>query len=102
MSTQYYHRTGLCNFCNRYDEQEIGQFSAGWQFLFRGVRGKIECLQDWKDRLKVGKIFDEYGVGLPVDEFWQLVEKARKEPRSHATSYPTGNWLDKEGNSFLG
>ena len=87
-------------------------------FSFHGERkdvewntlgGVVDSLDDWKVRLKDGKIFDEYGREVPVFEFLTLVEAKRDEKNSHALQAMSGEWgaqyagtcwVDNEGNSF--
>ena len=85
MGTNYYHRTNICEHCDRYDENHIGKSSGGWVFSFHGERNDVEwnflgggvivSLDDWKARLKGGKIFDEYGDEISVED----VESALKD-----------------------
>lgn len=46
------------------------------------------------------KIFNEYGEEIKLLKFKELVEEKRKEKSNHAKTYPDGNFLDKDGNSF--
>jgi len=116
MGTNYYHRTDICECCNRYKEKHIGKSSAGWQFSFQGYRDykdqpKIESFQDWKRELLAdGKIFDEYGREFSFHEFCELVESKQSQPNNHydccaASSVAVGydmsqDWKDEEGYSF--
>ena len=101
MGTNYYHRTNICPECGRYDEQHIGKSSAGWAFTFQSAQG----IRSYKGWLKVleggGKIYDEYGREVSLEELKALVE-AKKGGRNHAVEYPRDNWLDEEGYSFSG
>lgn len=117
MGTNYYHRTNICQHCNRYDEVHIGKSSHGWTFNFHGEResdpefnplgGIVISFADWKERLKEGRIFDEHGKETSLEDFIQLVESKRDEKYNHATycqtyhpDYASRSWLDDEGNSF--
>ena len=113
MSTNYYVRTYICPRCNRYDSFHIGKTAAGWTFSFHGERNEgtdrtplgiiITSFEDWKPILKHSKIFDEYGVGIPYDEFVNMVEsfKSDKQNKTHIKEFPeVYNWLDDDGHSF--
>jgi len=117
MGTNYYHRTNICEHCDRYDESHIGKSSGGWTFGFHGEREQnpdynplgqvIASFTDWKERLKKGKIFDEYGDEISLEDFVKLVESKRDAKYNHTeyckTEYSSRadmNWLDDEGNSF--
>jgi hypothetical protein len=119
MGTNYYHRTNICECCERYDEKHIGKSSAGWTFSFRGYpRYKdyepdepifaVESYDEWLDVLSTGgEIRNEYGELCTLDEFKALVEAKRPSPNNHALKYrdprlPDDNWVDKHGNSFTG
>ena len=104
-----------------YETIHIGKSSIGWTFMFRGYihgiedsRGKfvqpILNYQEWIEELsKGGKIVDDYGRVLSLDEFKAMVEAKRDEPNSHyqwVKDNPAPwrrddeNWLDGEGHSF--
>lgn len=117
MGTNYYHRTNICEHCDRFDEHHIGKASAGWTFSFHGEREEITernplgeviaSFDDWKDRLSLGKIFDEYGTEVAFEEFVRMVERKKQEKCNHTEyckvdhpSHAQENWLDNEGNSF--
>ncbi len=114
MGTNYYHRTNICSCCGRYDENHIGKSSGGWTFGFHGEKewdldlnplGVVASLSDWKLRLEKGKIFDEYGVEISLEDFLKLVE-SKKDAKLNHTEYcrehhPSEKcWLDDDGNSF--
>lgn len=117
MGTNYYHRTKICDHCDRYDKHHIGKSSWGWTFSFHGERdvdptfnvlGEIVAsFEDWKIRLKKGKIFDEYGEKISLTDFIEMVEEKITQSKNH-TTYCRENhldhaekcWLDKEGHSF--
>ena len=119
MSTNYYHRTDICESCKRYKEQHIGKSSAGWEFSFQGYnaeehRPAIMSFEDWKRELQAdGKIFDEYGTEISVDDFIKLVEDKKGgtyndkpnlnhyEYLSKQTVYDMSEeWKDPDGHSF--
>lgn len=132
MGTNYFHRTNICECCGRYDELHIGKSSGGWQFSFRGycddfmVYGApvIRSYRDWLVQLEprvqvfedgkeikfepIGRIFDEYGKEVSLDDFKTLVEQKKSEPLNHTTYCWTHHpdharqdcWLDPEGHSF--
>ena len=110
MGTNYYHRTNICECCNRYDEKHIGKSSAGWQFSFQGYVNdipRIESFEDWKrELLTEGKIFDEYSREISFENFVKLVEGKQSQSKNHydyckKEGYNMDNdWKDKEGYSF--
>ena len=115
MGTNYYHRSNTCLCCDRYDEHHIGKSSAGWTFNFHGERDKnpefnplgetIVSFADWKKRLKIGRIFDEYDEEISFEDFVKLIESKRNEKNNH-TLYCRENhpeqkcWIDENGHSF--
>jgi hypothetical protein len=120
MGCNYYHRTNICEGCGRYDEQHIGKNSAGWTFSFQGYyedndpdddestppATAIHSYRDWLRVLEAGgKIYNEYGERVTLEEFKELVEDRRTAPHNHTTycqiHHPTDDcWLDEEGHSF--
>jgi len=114
MGTNYYHRTDICECCNRYKERHIGKSSMGWQFSFQGYNKdypEITSFEDWKKELQAdGKIFDEYGRESSFKDFVEFVESKRAESNNHYDyckkySEERGynmrdDWKDKEGYSF--
>lgn len=116
MGTNYYHRTDICECCNRYKEKHIGKNSMGWQFSFQGYMGyeenpKIQSFEDWKRELLAdGKIFDEYGKEFSLKEFVDLVESKKTAPNHHydycmkhsaVRGYDMSNdWKDDNGHAF--
>lgn len=114
MGTNYYHRYNACSHCDRYDERHIGKNSMGWQFSFRGYGNAedgpvIVSWQLWKEVLKEGKIFDEYGRETTLDDFIAMIERSRgkknhydylrDDPR-YGSSYLSDMWKDTEGWDF--
>ena len=119
MGTNYYHRTDICEHCDRYSERHIGLSSGGWQFTFRGyndVMPKILSFEDWKRELKNGKIFSGYGEEICFEEFVAFVEEKQTgtfndKPNKNHYDYckkeagnrgydMRGDWKDDEGYSF--
>jgi len=119
MGTNYYHRTNICDCCNRYDEKHIGKSSAGWQFSFQGYEDAPEILsyKDWLRVLwqslmidKTGKIFNEYNKEMSYDDFVEMVKKKQSGPHNQydevqkeckERGYSIQNdWKDEEGYAF--
>ena len=111
MGTNYYHRTGICECCRRYDERHIGKSSAGWQFSFQGYRDSVPIItsfEDWKRELQIeGKIFDEYGREVSFEDFVKLVKEKQSEEMNtydycakEGSVNMTRRWKDEEGYSF--
>jgi hypothetical protein len=123
MGTNYYHRTNICNHCNRYEEKHIGKSSAGWQFSFQGYKediSRIMSFEDWKRELQtkgvIGVICNEYGEEISFEDFVKMVEdkqtgKFNNKPNRNRYDYCLENrnvygydmsreWKDKEGYSF--
>ena len=111
MGTNYYHRTNICQCCNRFNERHIGKSSAGWQFNFQGYNGyeipNIISFEDWKKELQSdGKIFDEYGRDISFKAFVQMVKSKQSQPNNHydyciEQGYIMDNdWKDIKGYSF--
>lgn len=115
MGTNYYHRTAICECCNRYDERHIGKSSYGWSFSFRGYKPNewsddktpIVDYVNWIRALEsTGKIFDEYGTEISLQGFKQMIQ-AKIGQQNHTTycrlHYPDHArdcWLDADGHSF--
>lgn len=60
----------------------IGKCSAGWVFHFQAhldkfQRYKLTSYGAWKEFLKEGYIYDEYGVPVSYPKFIKLVESTR-------------------------
>ena len=114
MGTNYYQRRNICEHCDRYDEKHIGKSSAGWQFSFQGYKDEakphlhtILSFIDWKKELQIsGKIFDEYGRELSIEEFIELVEGKQSQPHNqydHCVKEGwnmDNDWKDQEGYAF--
>jgi hypothetical protein len=114
MGTNYYHRTDICESCNRFDERHIGKSSGGWQFSFQGyddIQPNILSFEDWKRELQEGKIFTEYGEEISFENFVELVESKHKPFNKNHYDYCVAehkargydmsrDWKDGEGYSF--
>ena len=117
MGTNYYQRTNICKYCNRYEEKHIGKSSGGWQFIFRGYsadehRPIICSFEDWKTELKNGKIFTEYGEEISFDNFVRFVEDkkiGKFNDKPNLNHYDHGvkegyntqyDWKDSKNHSF--
>ena len=118
MGTNYFHRTNICESCNRYKEVHIGKSSGGWEFSFQGYIDtehlpRIKSFEDWKKELQTGnKIFDEYGREYSYEEFVKLVEDKKggkfngKPNLNHFDSCTEAgynmerDWKDEQGHSF--
>lgn len=75
MGTNYYLHFNHCNYCNRSEKLHIGKSSIGWVFHFQSYDDrKLKTVADWKEFLKLNRIFDEYGSELFFDDFWGLVK----------------------------
>lgn len=70
MGTNYYIKTGkkekvICEYgCEHLIDEElhIGKYSKGWKFCLHIIPEKnINNLEDWKNILKNGEIYNEYG-----------------------------------------
>ena len=56
----------------------IGKNSCGWVFSFQAHPNlELESVDDYKKFLQEGYIYDEYGVLIPTDEFWEVVEASK-------------------------
>jgi len=120
MGTNYYHRTDICDSCDRYNERHIGKDSAGWQFGFQGYEAdedggkEIKSWEDWYLELTRldGKIFDENGQEYGFKGFCELVEytlngKFHGKPNKNHYDYCVEeghnidtDWKDEEGYAF--
>jgi len=98
MGTNFYFVTPKCEHCGRGDKKKhIGKRSAGWSFTFQATE-YICSYVDWLSFLEnnVGKIVDEYGDEMTLQEFTEMViqlDKFRKY-------LYTGDYLDSNGHRF--
>jgi hypothetical protein len=107
MGTNFYwyppghHKCPTCGQdCESVPPQHIGKSSVGWTFLFQATK-EIRSAKQWAEKLKTGKILDEYGSRWFPVEFWEMVSKKKDAPNKHSEMYPElGNFLDSDGNSF--
>jgi len=107
MGTNYYLHKNECEHCGRYDREFIGKSSGGWRFLFRGHNPSslemdlgdipLTTVEDWREKVKEGRIIDEYGKEKASDEFWELVESKQKDK----VELIYGEWVDPDGYYFL-
>jgi hypothetical protein len=76
MGTNYYHkRKGK-------KKRHIGKSSGGWCFSLHVIPEKgIESLEDWKKKLEKGKIVNEYGDTISLEEMLVIItERHWKRP----------------------
>ena len=89
MSTMYYLRYHICEFCNRYDEIRICKFSGGNPPEIYGVRNfyidkniniTITSYSELQNIIKSGifKIFDEYNREIKPVNFYDNFEHFRQ------------------------
>jgi hypothetical protein len=91
-----------------YNQLHIGKDSMGWTFSFQGYEDKgIRSYKDWLKILPTGKIFDEYGEQMSLEDFKKMIEAKRKEEKNHTVycrvhhpEHGKDCWLDDEKNSF--
>jgi hypothetical protein len=116
MSTNFYHRYNRCEHCDRYEERHIGKSSGGWQFSFRAYYDDgnviIGSYNDWKEVLKLGDIFDEYGTWYSYDQFIKRVESSKGKQnhydyiknapqyQEYGMKHLEGNYKDDDGWDF--
>lgn len=79
MGTNYYVRHEACKECGRAAQDiHIGKSSFGWQFLFAPLERRdddgIYSWKQWREYLVGKKIVDEYGQGISLPAFIELVE----------------------------
>jgi hypothetical protein len=112
MGTNYYHERdgyegakctrcgGFCEHCRDEAKVHIGKSSSGWTFMFQAT-GAIRSYRQWLEALGAGgRIVDEYGDVVTLDDFKGMVERRRTSPHNHAIEYPDGSFLDPDGHSF--
>jgi hypothetical protein len=70
MGTNFYLRIDPCERCGRSDVQlHIGKSSSGWCFALHVIPEEgINCLEDWEQKWAKGKIFDEYGREISIND----------------------------------
>lgn len=117
MSTNFYHRYNRCEHCERYEERHIGKSSMGWQFSFRAYYDDdgnviVGSYNDWKEVLKSGDIFDEYGTWYRYDQFFERVDSSKGKQnhydyiknapqyQEYGMKHLEGNYKDDEGWDF--
>lgn len=119
MGTNYYLHRNVCVTCGRGEDRlHIGKRSAGWQFLFHGLRPgyhepPLTTRLEWEEFLRAevagnGEIRDECHEPCGLGEFLAIVQATHDEPGNHATycqqQHPEHAardcWLDLEGWPF--
>lgn len=93
MGTNYYLHSKPRPHCGRSDDRRhIGKSSSGWCFSLRVYpEDNIHDLDDWRELLKTGEIWDEYGDRVSIDDMLERIEK-----RAHPIA-----WDDKQWNRQL-
>ena len=57
----------------------IGKDSWGWVFQFEAHRElNLLSVEDYKNFLKKGYIYDEYDEEVTYEDFWRIVEETKK------------------------
>ena len=57
----------------------IGKNSCGWVFNFEAHSSpKLRTVQDYREFLKEGYIYDEYAREISYNEFWDIVESSKE------------------------
>ncbi len=81
MGTNYYHHKGPLEFSGeRINGRHIGKSSWGWCFSLRVYpEDGINDLDDWRELLKTGEIWNEYGDKVPADDMLKIIAE-RKHP----------------------
>lgn len=125
MGTNYYHRTGVCGSCGRYDETHICKSMHSFEAVTMLDKTPpvwetvvvVGSWHDWKVRLRAsGEVWDEYGNQFTVEEFISMVESTRLDRRRWQYDWmcsnlpgevsdgpePGKSWLDPDGFSFSG
>lgn len=121
MGTNYYHRTSICECCDRYDEQHIGKSHIMFEApLYHDPanpyppKPAVRSWSEWKERLLAGgEVWDEYGDQHKVEDFIAAVESSSPEARRRQYDHVKRvrpdmcdfeafdcDWLDADGFSF--
>lgn len=131
MSTNYYHRTNICDCCGRYDETHICKSRVSFEAVLdialdddylANMVVVVGSWQEWKARLRAGgEVWDESEERVPTEQFIRDVE-ATDAPlrrwqydwvRDHQSQSPIqiiisqnprpdAYWLDPDGFTFSG
>ena len=82
----------------------IGKLSGGWVFHFRAyAKPKLKTVQDYREFLKEGVIYNEYDEEIPYEEFWKLVEESLKsDPWDPEPPYSFDNLPDDISTYIIG
>jgi len=101
MGMNYHVVKNSCHCCGRRYVEHVGKASYKWAFSFQGA-DEIRNFEQWIKNVKSAEfIADENDVVISLEELLAVIEEHRDGKR-HAEYYPNGNWLDENGNSFLG
>ena len=112
----YYHRTNICEHCGRFDERHIGKASGGWRFHWQAThtyddgRGpQIRSVADWRERLKIGAVFNEYDEQIDTAEFLDMAlgwcvdgKDCVLEAQRNGYARDYDYFHDEDGNCFSG
>ena len=75
----YYFSEKITNSVFEEGGMHIGKLSAGWVFNFQAYENpKLKTVQDYKEFLKSGVIYNEYEEEVSYRDFWELVEDSLK------------------------
>lgn len=114
MGTNYYFNEDVCPHCNRpANVVHIGKSSMGWKFSFRGYFGlscpfgresDIRSFADWKEIFQNldGRITNEYGEEISVEDFCKMVESKQTERWGIATCLIDALAGDSESQKMFG
>lgn len=103
MGTNYYWVENPCDTCGHSDNKtHIGKSSGGWTFSFHET---FDCKswKDWKEYFanNEGKIIDEYGKHVSINDFEKMILRKSTEENNHAIcAMDHASYLDPEGHSF--
>lgn len=104
MGTNYFFKEDCCPTCGHSSQLHIGKSSGGWPFNVHVIPEKgIWSWNDWMSFFAKtkGKIFDEYGDEISVDELnkWVVFKRKHKNEKHVVIAYEEEHtWLreDKE------
>jgi hypothetical protein len=89
MGTNYYlhvPRAAACPHCGRSDDTEIlhiGKSSAGWVFSLHVIPEQgIHDLDDWRARWPRGRIVDECGDSVSIEQMEATITRRKNKPFS--------------------
>ena len=83
MGTNYYIQTKPCAHCGRSDEPvHIGKSSGGWHFaLHIYPDAGINSLDDWRPRLALEPIVDEYGSEVSYADMLAIITQRKSRAK---------------------